>query len=392
MIVVFIIVLLIAILFLLGINKGKKKKDSKISSEPISNLNISVSTKSIEDETYNEPIKRVADGWIINPKCPFELTVMDSDFETASIIRRICNESGWKAEHELLALFATKNIRIKEIEAYKKKYAPIYFQRIEELKATSKDYLYAEQKDKSDMLEEFRVTAQDCLYELPYYDVYNLFIEDNVTIDDDLLQRYDFDCLEAYLKYYGKIGSVVTVNKDSFYRSAFEKMVEKGMAIRGKDIPTTEILSVQNLKTLNAIASNPDKEFKRKNQAVEYILNDEKAASRIGEYVSFRELFKLIPLPHEYDALDIDAILRVWESHRVEIELLMRTYKESVYQWKRYQEDSDIGKRIYKTCKVVCTNDRCQCAKDRMKRTYSVDDPPKTPCHVGCSCWLEYDD
>ncbi|MBR3946190.1 MAG: hypothetical protein IKJ56_03710 [Bacteroidales bacterium] len=387
----FIIVLLIAIFFLLGISKAKRKKEKK--ADPVSalKLDVSVSTNSIEDETYNEPIKQVANGWVINPRCPFELTVMNCDFETASLIRRMCDERGWKAEHELLALFATQNIRIKEIEAYKKKYAPLYFQRIEELKATSKEYLDAEQKDKSDMLEEFRVTAQDCLYELPDYDVYNLFVEDNVTIDDDLLQRYGFDCLEAYLKYYGKIGSVVTVNKDAYYRPAFEKMAEKGMAIRGKDIPTTEILSVQNLKTLNAIASNPDKEFKRKNQAVEYILNDEKAVSRIGEYVSFRELFKLLPLPHEYDALDIDAILRVWESHRVEIELLIRTYKESVYQWERYHEDSDIRKRIFKTCKVECTNDRCQCAKDRMKRTYSIDNLPKTPCHIGCSCWLEYE-
>lgn len=392
MIVVFIIVLLIAILFLLGINKGKKKKDPKISSETISNLNISVSTKSIEDETYNEPIKRVADGWIINPKCPFELTVMDCDFETASMIRRLCDEGGWQSEHELLAMFATLNIRIKEIEAYKKKYSLIYFQRIEKLKATSKEYLEADAKDKSDMLEEFKVSAQDCLYELPDYDVYKLFVEYNVTIDDDLLRLYGFDCMEAYLNHYGKIGSVITVIKDAYYRPAFEKMVEKGIAIRGKDIPITEILSAQNLKTLNAIASNPDKEFKRKNQAVEYILNNEKAASRIGEYISFRELFKLIPLPHEYDTLDIDAILRVWESHRVEIKLLMHTYKESVYNWMHNQEDLDIKKRVFKTCKVDCTNYRCQCGKDRMKRTYPVDAPPQTPCHIGCSCRLDYDD
>ena len=337
----FIIVLLIVIFFLLGISMAKKKKENKepkVAPTYTSKINISDSAEYIEDETYNEPIKQVTNGWIINPKCPFELTVMDCDFETASTIRKLCNESDWKAKHELLALFATKNIRIKEIDAYKKKYASLYFKRIEELKATSKEYLNAEQKDKSDMLEEFKITAQDCIYELPDYDVYNLFIEDNVTIDDDLLQRYGFDCLEAYLNYYGKIGSVVTVSKDAFYRPAFEKMVEKGIAIRGKDIPATEILFVQNLKTLNAIANNPDKEFKRKNQAIEYILNDEKAASRIGEYVSFRELFKLLPLPHEYDALDVDAILRVWESHKVEIELLIRTYKESVYNWKCYME------------------------------------------------------
>ena len=56
----FIIVLLIAIFFLLGISKAKRKKEKK--ADPVSalKLDVSVSTNSIEDETYNEPIKQVA--------------------------------------------------------------------------------------------------------------------------------------------------------------------------------------------------------------------------------------------------------------------------------------------------------------------------------------------
>lgn len=338
-----------------------------------------------------EAVKQVADGWVINPGTPFELTVLGCDLKTASLVRDLCNKNDGQAEHELLSLFATNNIRIKEIEAYKKKYASLYFQRIEELKATSVEYLNADSKDKADLLDEFRVAAQDCLYELPDDDIYKLFIGEDVTVDDDLLQRYGFDCLEAYLSYYGKVGSVVTIPKDAYYRSAFEQMEGKGMAIRGMDIPITEVLNAQTLKTLNAIASVPEKEFKRKNQAVEYILGDEKATSRIGEHVAFRELFKLVPLPSEYESLDIGTIFKVWECHKVEIRLLIRTYNDSVYWGKRYSEDLETRKELYNTCKISPTNEKCRCAKDRSKQTYPVDNPPQTPCHIGCSCWLNYE-
>lgn len=386
-----IITVLVAIFFLFVITKGKKKEETKENSVSMPYVDVSVSTEPDENETYNEPIKQANGGWVINPGTPFELTVINCDLETASLVRDLCNKNDSRARHELLAMFATNNIRVKEIEAYKHKYAPVYYQRIEELRATSKEYNEADPKDRADMEEEFKITAQDCLYELPEYDMYKLFIDEDITIDDDLLQQYGFDCLEAYLSYYGKIGSVVTISKDAYYRPAFEKMVEKGLAIRGKDIPITEVLNAQTLKTLNAIANNPEKEFKRKSQAIEYILGDNESASRIGELVAFRELFKLIPLPSKYDGLDLEAIFRVWECHRVEIQLLMRTYDDSVYQWKRLKEDGGSRTHLYKTCKVSCSNDGCKCAQDRMKQTYSVENPPQTPCHIGCSCWLDFE-
>lgn len=390
-----IIALLLAVIIIICIPKNNKKSVPEKVPIPSSGISISVSTeptKPKEDDTYHEPIKQVADGWVINPGCPFELTVLDCDFETAQRIREKCDQGSHRADKELLSLFATKNIKIKEIEEYKKKYSPIYYQRVEELKATSVEYLNADPKDRDNLLEGFYVAAQDSLYELPEYDVYKLFYDEDITVDDALLQRYGFDCLEAYLVYYGKIGSVIAISKESYYRPAFEEMVNNGMAIRGKDIPITEILTVQTLKTLNAIANNPQKEFKRKNQAIEYILNNDEPASHIGEHVAFLELFKLIPLPSEYDGIDLDAIHRVWECHRVEIQLLMRTYRESIYQWqwKRFRNDY-VTEKLFKTCKVSCMNEKCKCGQDRMKRTYSVDAPPKAPCHIGCSCWLAYE-
>lgn len=386
-----IIIVLAAVFFLVGIRNGKKKNKSKKDPSSGSSVKITVDSVPDEDQDYHEPIRQANGGWVINPGTPFELTVTGCDLETASLVRDLCNKSDSQASHELLALFATKNIKIKEIEDYKHKYASIYHQRIEELRSTSKEYQEADPKDRADLEEEFKVTAQDCLYELPDYDVYKLFVGEDVTLDDSLLQRYGFDCLEAYLSYYDKVGTVVTISKDAYYRPAFERMVENGLAIRGKDIPVYEALSAQTLKTLNSIANNPEKEFKRKKQAIEYILGNDELVSRIGEIVAFRELFKLLPLPSEYNGLDSETIFRVWECHRIEIQLLIHTYNDSVYQWKRLQKDGEYRTRLFNSCKVSCTNDRCKCAQDRMKQSYSVENPPQTPCHIGCSCWLDFE-
>ena len=158
-----IITVLVALFFLFVITKGKKKEETKENSVSMPYVDVSVSTEPDENETYNEPIKQVSDGWVINPGCPFELTVINCDLETASLVRDLCNKNDSQARHELLAMFATNNIRVKEIEAYKHKYASIYYQRIEELRATSKEYNEADPKDRADMEEEFKITAQDYL-------------------------------------------------------------------------------------------------------------------------------------------------------------------------------------------------------------------------------------
>lgn len=338
------------------------------------------STKSVLRATLN--------GWVLNSGVPFELTILNCSRELAQRIKDLCEEEySYKAEQELLRLFAIYNIKIKEIEEYKQKYHKKFYDRYEQLKRESSEYQNADTQDRADMDEEFFKQAQDCLYELASYDVYKLFRSYDMTIDDEFLKEYGFDVLNAYFTYANKIGKVAIIGKDNYYRTAFEKMAEMGLAIRGKEIPIKELLNSQTLKILNAIAKNPDKEYKRKNQAIEYIIAHPDKIEHMGEYISFRELFKLLPLPEKYASLDLNQVRMMWDCHREEVRILLLTYSHANY-FARDLKNIEYLDDESSSYKLWVINDQCKCAKSMAKQIYTKNKLPKLPCHVGCNCGL----
>lgn len=338
------------------------------------------STKSVLRATLN--------GWVLNSGVPFELTILNCSRELTQRIKDLCEEEySYKAEQELLRLFAIYNIKIKEIEEYKQKYHKKFYDRYEQLKRESSEYQNADTQDRADMDEEFFKQAQDCLYELASYDAYKLFRSYDMTIDDEFLKEYGFDVLNAYFTYANKIGKVAIIGKDNYYRTAFEKMAEMGLAIRGKEIPIKELLSSQTLKILNEIAKNPDKEYKRKNQAIEYIIAHPDRIEHMGELISFRELFKLLPLPEKYVSLDLNQVRMMWDCHREEVRILLLTYSHANY-FARDLKNIEYLDDESSSYKLWVINDQCKCAKSMAKQIYTKNSLPKLPCHVGCNCGL----
>ncbi|MBR1769363.1 MAG: hypothetical protein IJ748_02800 [Bacteroidales bacterium] len=377
------LILLIIVCFIIY----RKRKKEKI--KPIITIETDNPVVNFVDKTTaraSKIIRKSNNGWVINPGMPFELTVSGVDYDKAFRVHQLCEQNDWKANQELLGLFATFNIKVAEIEAYKNKYAPVLYNRIEELKRESIEYQNADEQDREDMDEEFLIDAQETIYELPDFDVYKLFHSYDITIDDELLNEFGFECIRAYFTYAKKVGKVITIQKESSFRTAFEKMTQVGLAMRGKDIPIEEVLYSQTLKTLNEIAQCTDKEFKRKNAAIEYIVKDSDSLNRIGKYIAYRELFKLLPLPDKYSSIDIDIIRKVWDCHEEEVRLLMHTYQSAKYIY-RQSKDEYTDDKSYQY-KVQSVSSRCQRAKDMMKKTYPHNEPPHIPCHIGCSCWL----
>ncbi|MBR1834270.1 MAG: hypothetical protein IJ785_02000 [Bacteroidales bacterium] len=334
-------------------------------------------------------LRKVSEGWVINSGMPFELTILDCTKELAQRIKELCEDGYYKAEKEMLVLFATHNIKVKEIEEYKQKYRKTFFDRYEQLRRESTEYQNADPQDRADMDEEFFQQAQDSLYELASYDAYKLFCSYDMTIDDEFLQEYGFDVLNAYFSYANKIGKVAVIGKDNYCRAAFEKMAETGLAFRGKDIPLEELLTSQTLKTLNEIADNPEKEFKRKYQAIEYIIAHPEKQEKLGEYISFRELFKLLPLPEKYANLDLDQVRMMWDCHREEARILLLTYSHAQYSARDLHQAKEYHGNEPYVFRVSASNEQCKCAKDMEKQKFPRNNPPKVPCHVGCNCWLK---
>lgn len=385
-----IIVIAFVVFAFVQAGKKMKKTNSPVSKNVHIPVSINFDSNTCESETYSKPIQETVDGWILNPGTPFELTVLHATKDIAQTIREICDSNNYGAERQLLPIFVSNNITIKEIEEYKDKYTPVYNNRLRQLIAESKEFDQMGIKDRDILMKSFKTQALDSIYELPDIDIENLFMEHDLTIDDKLIAQYGFDIIEVYLSYFNKIDAVVSVDRDSYYRKVFEQMSQNGLAIQGKDIPLKEVLASQTLKTLNQIANNPDKVYRRKDQAIECILSDDEKVKSIDDYVAFSELFKIIPLKKLSEDV-VAKIFDLWAYYRTEIKLLLHTFSHSIYGWEKLNNRQETLQRIFSSYTVSSTNERCRCAQERKKNKYPIDKAPKAPCHLGCSCWINYD-
>jgi hypothetical protein len=392
----FITILIIGIVIYLIVNSSNtsRKKQIEQTTKKIDlpfEIKVTTSYESVKNQEKFNPIKQVdISSWILNPGAPFELTLMNTNRNQAQEIRDLLDNDeirDYRKDDKMIGIFAAHNLMIKEIEEYKNKYKKQYLAKIEQLKSSSSEWNVLGEKDRADLLVEFRQEAIKGIYERANCDLEALFeLEPNdITLDDDLIKEYGFENIQTYLKYADNLDKIRVIPNDNYLRPRFEKLVELGIAKRGNELSKEEILSTLTLKVLNEIANYPDKEFKRKNQAIEYILTLDDFEQKIGKQVSLREIFKLSPLPQKFDSLDLCAISATWRYHAQEVRLLMDTYRTSFYSWRDLKDKEYI--KGYKI-EPLDKEDPCPCAKDLSQKKYSKNNPPRVPCHVGCNCFL----
>jgi len=329
--------------------------------------------------------------FIINPGSPFELTLWGADSSLGKQIQNIlADDKTWddKKKQQIVALFAEYNLRVKEVEAYKKKYGKVYFDKLGELKNASEEWKAAGELDKEDLLEDFREIAIRDIYEQANCDLVSLFEKEpkDITVDDALIKEYGFENIQTYLRFADKHDKVRVIPNNNYYRQRFEKLVELGLSIRGSSIPLDEILSTLTLKDLNDIANNPEKQFKRKNQAIEFILDIPNIKEKIGSKISLRELFKLKPLPEKFATANLQEVSDAWSYTYEVVGLLVDTFRNANYAAQTLKD-----KEYVKEYKVECWGNEenmCPRAKDLVNKKYPKSRPPKIPFHIGCNCSL----
>lgn len=389
---VFIAVLVIGFVIYIIAKNANKQNQEKQKEVPI---DIKVTTSfetstSFEQEKF-KPIRQDNNGdWVLNPGAKFKLTLIETDEKIASEVRDLLDNDeirDYRKDDKIMALFAEHNIKVKEIESYKRKYKKQYFSKIEELKNDSKEWQISGEKDREDLLIEFRQTAIQSIYERADCDLEILFEYEpkDRTFDDELILEYGFENLQTYLRYADKLEKVRTIPNDNYSRPMFEKLWELGLAQRGNELAKDEILMTLTLKQLNTIAKNPDKDYKRKKQAVDYILTLPNLDEKIGEFISFRELFRLKPLPEKYSKTNLQEISKTWNYHAEEVKLLMDTFRNSYYSWRNLKDKEYVSNYTIEPLDKI---NPCPCAKERSKKQYSKTSPPKVPYHIGCNCFL----
>lgn len=339
---------------------------------------------------FDEIVGNKNSGWIINPNASLELTVLCENISIAEEVRQVLDDESiyfGEKRSKLIRLFAEYNIKIKEIEDYKSKYQKIYFDNLNKLKQTSEEWKLSGEKDKEDLLIEFRKLSLEKLPFHPGCDLETLFEFEpaDITLDNVLIKEYGFDNMQTYLNYYRDIGKIHIIPADDYYRPSFEKLINLNLAERCTNLDYKEIIMTMTLKELNLIADNPEKIYKRKNQAVEYISTLPNLDEILSKHISYRELFKILPLPDKYNDIDIKAISNIWNYHSQEASILINTYKSTLDYM---VELSDLSHLKSFSISTRWFSNQCPCCQEFEDKDYPINRVPKLPHHIGCGCYL----
>lgn len=362
----------------------------------LKNLSTQENVISFENEK-NLPVKRRditkdSNGFILNPKQQFKLTLLNCDEQIAKEVILLLNNEDlydYKKRDQLVSLFATYNLTIKEIEEYKNKYQPIYKNELTSLINKSSEWQTAGEKDREEITKELKEMALESIFERADCNLEVLFEDEpsDITIDDELIKDFGYNNIKTYLQFSNKSNKVYVISKDNYNRDRFEELVNLKLAIRGTQIPIEEILMTLTLKNLNEVYKDTSKKFTRKNKAIEFILNQPDYEEKLSDLIAFRELFKLQDLPEKYSGINLNEITKTWRYTNVIVDLLLKTYNNSKY----YNEHDELSDYI-KSYKIECCNspeNTCPKAKEFINKNYTKSKLPNLPFHIGCNCTIK---
>ncbi len=236
-------------------------------------------------------------GWILNPKSTFPLTLFGATKESAIDLKVLLDESCARSWHDLLPkireLLSRTNLRCGEIETYIQTQKAIYIQTIQELKESSLEWQNSLEKDRSDLLDEFRQEAIDRLRVRPQANLRVLFEGEprDITIDDKLIGKYGYDVIVLFLRHAPNLGKVYVIPADHFERRNWEKLSELGLASRGDDIQLISILSALTLREMEELVCDLQvSTFHRKAKAIEFLSKVPDIEQRVRRKLAYRQL------------------------------------------------------------------------------------------------------
>jgi hypothetical protein len=310
------------------------KADKQSVSAPRITVTVTSSSANSEGTDLGELTVSSKGEWILNPKSAFPLTVYGIDEAVARNVKSVCDqkrfEGEWSLTMALIPLVARSNLRCKEVDGYIGKFKLTYSNKLEELKRSSAEWTEASERDRKDLLGDFRRIAVQSLDIQPNCDLVALFEcePQDSTIDDALIDRFGYETLQLYFRYAKDLAKVYQVPSE--YRSqreGFDKLAQHGLAMRGTDIPFPAILETLKLKDMRDIVADLDPpKWTRKAQAIEYLLDVSDIKQRAGKLVAYRELFQLKPLPPEFVGIELESLSSSWRYTEAVASLISRTY------------------------------------------------------------------
>jgi len=343
------------------------------------------------------PLTQLADGgWLLNPKATFSLTLDNTSGETAEAFKSALEEQ-WSSipynqRCDLVELITKSNIRVREIENYIADFQPEYLSSIELQKQNSSEWASASEKDRQDLMFEFRENAVAELEIQPDCDLATLFEcePSDAKIDDALVSKYGFKASKLYVRHSTKLNKVHVVPADHRDRSTFEQLVELGLAARGHNILIENLLNTLTLKEMAGLVSdlNPPI-FRRKVVATEFLVKVPDIRDRLGRRIALRELFQLQPLPPEFSSLNLEDVANTWQYAAQVAQLLTTTYWNA--GWAAYNHARFVSEeyQFIKGWKIDPADICCPYCQRQASKSFRRTQRPTVPLHIGCRCTVE---
>ena len=355
------------------------------------NVTISSSGSSLAAEKiHSGDIIETENGYVLNPMSPLPITVKGLMQKDATALKGFLDEeSNWGRKlSEIAYLLAQSNAICKEVEDYLKKYRPQYEQTIERLKAASPEWNVASEKDKEDMLSEYKQKALDALPVKPSDSNMLEILFDNlpsdITADDKLLELFagDTELYRFYVSQLWSVGQVRNVPADDYYRKKYEALVEKQLARRGQDIGIEQILNGLRLKDINDVVKGlVEKPFGRKAKAIEFAMSVPDIKERLGKTIAFRELFQL----QEPEGVDVQEIQRCYQHATAVGKLIRDTYVTGARTLRALDEAKDAKFDSWQ----ILAEDCCESCNAYHEKRFNRKPSKRPPFHLGCNCQLE---
>lgn len=329
--------------------------------------------------------------WVLSPRAPLPLTLVGGDEQLANSVKSIlANADYWsRGEPGLALLIAQHNLRFTEVDEFLGKLRPRFDAEVAKLLKASPDWQGASDKDREDIRVEAEKRALDGLgVDVGGVDLGVLLKgQPNVfTEDDALIASFggDHELYSFYLNKLGRGAAVTTVKADDWGRKLWERLAERGLALRGKDIPATEILEGLRLKDLNELlAGTTEKLPGRKAKALELATALPDLEARLAESVSFRELFR-VSNPSGLNVASLGASL----GYATEVaSIVLRTYVACLRTMDTIEEGK-ADQEAFDAWEVESPEDPMPaCARQYCKKAAKL--PSRLPpFHIGCTCEL----
>lgn len=370
---------------------GRAKRGATESSSSGLTVTVTSSGPSLERPTVDTgPLTAAGEGaWVLNPKAPLPLTVVGASREIAEQLRVLLHTPGtWSVKQpEVTYLIARHNLRFKEIDEFVAQLRPRFAAEVERQKKASTEWDGASELDREDLLAEFQEKAIESLgLNHNAFNIELLMTGELKHIEDDdrLLDRFagDSALYSLYLGQLGRGGAVVTVATGDYFRESWEKLVARGLARRGKDIPRPLLLEGLRVKDLSEIIAGP-KKFARKAKAIEAALALPDLDARLEKKVAFREMFQAIPP----EGLDVAAMADAFAYADTIARVALITCYTGVRTLLAIEERKEGGYNAYEI--TNWDDDPAPACAQRYLKTYDRLPAKRPPFHVGCNCTLE---